>query len=92
MKYERLIDLNTDVAKTVQYGYFVDDNQESYFGKPLVFYPIRQTSANAISFVEGVTSHSSLTTYNVPSNSVSLSSAVSTYNMNFFSEVNEYVV
>ena len=90
MKYERLIDLNTDVAKTVQYGYFVDDNQESYFGKPLVFYPIRQTSANAISFVEGVTSHSSLTTYNVPSNSVALSSATSTYNMNFFSEINEY--
>ena len=90
MKYERLIDLNNDNNTTIQYGYFVDDNQESYFGKPLIFYPIRQTSATAISFVEGATSHSSLTTYNIPSNSVSLSSATSTYNMNFFNEINEY--
>ena len=90
LKYERLIDLNTDLAKTVQVGYFVDDNQESYFGKPLIFYPIRQTSADAISFVEGATTHTSLTTYNIPSNSVSIDSSVSKYNMNFFNETNEY--
>ena len=90
LKYERLIDLNTDLAKTVQVGYFVDDNQESYFGKPLIFYPIRQTSADAISFVEGATTHTPLTTYNIPSNSVSIDSSVSKYNMNFFNETNEY--
>ena len=90
LKYERLIDLNTELAKTVQYGYFVDDNQESYFGKPLIFYPIRQTSADPISFVEGATTHTSLTTYNIPSNSVSLNSGTSKHNINFFNETNEY--
>jgi hypothetical protein len=90
MKYERLVNLNNDANTTVQYGYFTDDNQESYIGKPLIFYPIRQTSSNAISFVEGASAHSSLTTYNIPSNSVSLNPATSAYNMNFYNEVNEY--
>ena len=29
------------VQQDVQWGYFVDDNQEPYFGSPLLFYPIR---------------------------------------------------
>ena len=90
LKYERLIDLNNDSPTDVQVGYFVDDNEESYFGKPLIFYPIRQTSANPISFVEAATTHTSLTIYNIPSNSVSIDSSVSKYNMNFFNETNEY--
>ena len=90
MKYERLIDANGDVLKDVQVGYFVDDNEESYYGKPLIFYPIRKVSSTAISFVSGDTTHESLTTYNIPSNSVALASSTSSYNMNFFAESNEY--
>ena len=90
MKYERLIDANGDVLKDVQVGYFVDDNEESYYGKPLIFYPIKKVSSTAISFVSGDTTHESLTTYNIPSNSVALASSTSSYNMNFFAESNEY--
>jgi hypothetical protein len=90
LKYERLINSNNNTNTTVQYGFFVDDNQDSYFGQPLIFYPIRQTSANPISFVETASTHSSLTTYIIPSNSVALNPATSSYNMNFFNETNEY--
>jgi hypothetical protein len=90
LKYERLIDINTEVATSVQYGYYVDDNQDSYFGQPLLFYPIRQTSASPISFLDSATAHTQLTTYIIPSNSVALSSATSAYTMNFSAEPNEY--
>jgi hypothetical protein len=92
MKYERLIDDNPSGVGTtdVQWGWFVDDNQESYIGKPLLFYPIRITSGNQISFLVTTTSQTPLTTYNIPSNSVALSSATSSYNMNFNQEQNEW--
>jgi hypothetical protein len=92
MKYERLVDENASgIGITdVQVGYFVDDNQESYFGKPLIFYPIRQTSADGIAFLNSPTSQEELTTYNIPSNSVALTTTASTYNINFYEEVNEY--
>ena len=89
LKYERLRDYNTDADTSVQYGYFVDDNQEPYIGKPLLFYPIRN-SGNNISFVEDSTTHSQIVNYNIPSNSVALSSATSKYNINFNNEINEY--
>ena len=92
MKYERLIDVNPSGIGTtgVQWGWFVDDNQESYIGKPLLFYPIRRTSSTQIAFLNSATSQNSITTYNVPSNSVALSSATSSYNMNFNAEQNEW--
>jgi hypothetical protein len=92
MKYERLIDENPSGVGTtdVQWGWFVDDNQESYIGKPLLFYPIRITSGNQIAFLVTTTSQTPLTTYNIPSNSVALSSATSSYNMNFNQEQNEW--
>ena len=43
MQYERLYDINpsgTGASTTFQYGYFVDDNFEPYYGEPLLFYPI----------------------------------------------------
>ena len=89
LKYERLRDENTDAVTSIQYGYFVDDNQEPYYGKPLLFYPIRN-NGNNISFVEDSTTHSEIVNYNIPSNSVALSSATSKYNINFNQEFNEY--
>jgi hypothetical protein len=93
IQMERLVNVNPDLASpqtTIQYGYFVDDNLEAYFGKPLIFYPILQTSGTEISFRDSATTHSPLTTYFIPSNSLSLSSATSTKNINFYLEVNEY--
>ena len=91
MKYERLYDVNGGSSTTVQVGYFVDDNQESYFGKPLIFYPITQTSSTPISFLTTITDHESITNYNIPSNNVSLIPAISKYNLNFYNEVDEYL-
>jgi len=93
IQMERLVDVNVNLAApqtTIQYGYFVDDNLEAYFGKPLIFYPILQTSGTEISFRDSATTHSPLTSYFVPSNSLSLSSATSTINTNFYLETNEY--
>jgi len=94
IQMERLVNVNPNLAPppitTIQYGYFVDDNLEAYFGKPLIFYPILQTSGTEISFRDSATTHSPLTSYFVPSNSLSLSSATSTINTNFYLEVNEY--
>lgn len=89
LKYEHLIDTNTGNLIDVQYGYFVDDNQDPYYGKPLLFYPIRQTSATEISFVNA-SGHEPLTTYIIPSNSVYLNPATGKDNINFNVEVNEY--
>ena len=90
LKYERLYNINGGASTEIQYGYFVDDNQESYYGKPLLFYPIRKTLATPISFVSSPTSHQELTSYNVPSNSVYLDPITGKDNINFFNEINEY--
>tara|TARA_R110000737_G_scaffold107976_1_gene140644 strand:+ start:113 stop:2134 length:2022 start_codon:yes stop_codon:yes gene_type:complete len=99
LQYERLNNAAGTSTTTAQYGFFVDKYKEEpnvenvgdpYINKPLLFYPIRQTSATPISFVFNSTSVNSITTYNIPSNSVALSSATSTANINFHNETNEY--
>ena len=90
MKYERLIDENTGNHTSVQVGWFVDDNQESYVGKPLLFYAIRQLNQDSIAFLNSETNQEKLDNYIIPTNSVALSSSTSSYNMNFFAEQNEY--
>ena len=90
LKYERLINLNNNIYTTVQYGYFVDDNKDSYFGSPLLFYPILQSSANAINFIYANGTKVSTTNYNIPSNSIGISRFGDLDNINFKAEVNEY--
>jgi hypothetical protein len=91
LKYERLVDVSTGNNTTAQVGYFVDDNQESYFGKPLIFYPIRQsTSTTTISFLIDESTHVAQTVYNIPSNSVYLTRLDGKQNINFAPEFNEY--
>ena len=71
MQFERLVDANTTLSPpnnetTIQWGYFVDDNSEAFFGKPLIFYPIRQTGAGttSISFLDDLSgTHTELTSY-----------------------------
>jgi len=96
---ERLVDANTNLTPStnktsIQYGYFVDDNQDAYIGKPLLFYPIliNSNSANykSIAFRDTTSTHKEVTSYFIPSNSVSTDAAVSTSNINFYEETNEY--
>jgi len=97
--FERLVDANPTLTSitgktSAQYGYFVDDNQDAYHGKPLLFYPILINSSSAnykqISFRESTSSHTPISQYYIPSNSVSTSAATSTSNINFYQETNEY--
>ena len=49
MKYERLINNANKKPTDIQYGFFVDDNLDSYFGKPLLFYPVRNILTTFVS-------------------------------------------
>jgi len=96
-KYERLVDIDTESQTDIQWGWSVDDNQESYIGKPLLFYPIYTNPSETISFIDVVNADGSYNTHsavsgsvNMPSNSVSFSSGTSTANINFKLEKNEY--
>ena len=96
-KYQRLVDLDTESQTDIQWGYSVDDNQESYIGKPLLFYPVYTNPTETISFVEFVDAEGNYDNHvpisgsvNMPSNSVSFSSGTSTANINFKLEKNEY--
>ena len=90
LQYQRLINQNGGANTTIQWGWYVNDNEESYFGNPLIFYAIRQTSGTAISFRNTSNSHVSVSNYIIPSNSKAISSSTSTENIHFQLEVNEY--
>jgi hypothetical protein len=102
LKYERLYDVADETLTTIQWGWFVDDNQDSYIGKPLLFYPVLNAIqdngvAEGISFVDAVdtdgtySSHKQITgSIVMPSNAVSFVDNVNTANINFKAEKNEY--
>ena len=89
LKYERLIDDFTDADTTVQVGWYVDDNNDPYYGKPLLFYPISNTGNN-IRFMDDDTTTSTVTTYFIPSNSIDIDPTTNINNINFNAELNEY--
>jgi hypothetical protein len=101
-KYEKLIDVNDGSETTIQWGWAVDDNQDSYIGKPLLFYPVLNNIQDnfineGISFVDAVdsegvyTSHKEITgSIVMPSNAISFLSTTTTPNINFKAERNEY--
>lgn len=90
MKYERLVDQNTSSNTGVVWGWAVNETEEPRLGKPLLTYIIRQTGASTINYVDGASVENSITTYNIPSNSVSLLSGTDKSNLNFKNEFNEY--
>ena len=102
LKYERLYDVADESLTTIQWGWFVDDNQDSYIGKPLLFYPVLNAIqdngvAEGITFVDAVdtdgtySSHLEITgSIVMPSNAVSFVDNVNTANINFKAEQNEY--
>ena len=102
LKYERLYDADDESLTTIQWGWFVDDNQDSYIGKPLLFYPVLNAIqdngvAEQISFINAVDSDGTYSTHIpisgsivMPSNAVSFVNNVDTANINFKAEQNEY--
>jgi len=92
LKYERLVNIAGGADIDIQVGYNVDENEDSYLGKPLLFYPIRRSFLTPLSFITDSTTHESLQTYNIPSNSLSLVAATSKVNINFSNEINEYAL
>jgi len=99
MKYEKLTgDGNADP----QVGWFVDDNNSPYFGRPLLFYAKKpEGTQTEIRFlitensgspdVEGV-NYDDINTYFMPSNSMRFDNTVSEANINFRNEINEYTL
>ena len=91
MQYERLYDVDGGASTDVQWGYFVDDNQESYFGSPLLFYPLRQSGGTSIRIRDTISDdYVDIDEYFIPSNSLALSSNTSKVNIHFGNEINEY--
>ena len=91
MKYERMLDRNNGTSTTIQWGWSVNENQQAYIGKPLIFYGVRQsTSTTSIAYQEDTHSTVSIGTYWIPSNSLYLASATGKQNINFGVELNEY--
>ena len=104
MKFERLLDIdNPNPPTDIQYGYCVDDNQQSYIGMPLVFYMDRKTlsTGGKISFIDAVgtvsgednvpTSHKEISSYYAPANSdLKYSQVEDRQSINFSPESDEW--
>ena len=102
MQFERLYDANTTLTSTtptaIQYGYSVNENQQSYIGEPLLFYPI---VVPAISTIGGQTPRirdtqssavADLDQFIIPSNSIGTTPTTSgKINIHFQNELNEYL-
>jgi hypothetical protein len=95
MQFERLNDVTGGTLKNIQWGYYVDSNQEPYIGSPMLFYPIN-INTGGISFVDALdvngvaSSHKELTNVNLPFNSVDENPAVSLHQLNFNLEFSEW--
>lgn len=88
-KYERLLDVGAGNTKTTaQWGWSVDDSQDPYLGKPLLFYAHKITGGTEISVRKTTGTRDKLTTYHIPSNRVD--PTATSQSINFNAEVNEY--
>jgi len=93
MKFERLVDLEDNGLTSIGWGYCVDDNQEPYIGKPILFYMFRD--GGEISFVNSVdsenvpTGHQNISYHFTPGNA-NRSVVFIPPTLNFYSEQDEY--
>jgi len=90
MMFERLVDINSGANTQIQYGYFVDDNQESYIGEPLIFYKYRKASATPIAIRDLAGNRTSINNYYIPMNSKHINPSTSKVNIHFNNYINEY--
>jgi hypothetical protein len=99
MKFERLIDTDQTSSPSfpttdIQWGFSVDNNQDSYIGKPLVFYMARQTADISFVDVDGdnvASGHEKIENYFAPANSnLSLPVFTDRQSINFSPESDEW--
>ena len=90
MQYERLVDQNGGAAIDAQWGWSVNENQQAYIGKPLIFYAILTTFSPGIQYQRNITQRNALNAFWIPSNSLYLDSSSGEQNINFGQEQNEY--
>jgi len=96
MQYERLYDNDPSASNigntTIQYGFFVDDNFESYYGDPLIFYPILNTGTEMkIIDADVVSNEVEIDEYFVPSNTLALQCGTTETSIHFQNEISEYL-
>lgn len=97
MKFERLYDIFDNSVTDIQWGYSANDNfnaatgnYEASLNKPLLFYPIGKNDPTGFSFKKTTSTHELINDYILPSNSLDLDPLVSTSNINFKAELNEW--
>lgn len=89
-KFERLLDSGGTETPSVQWGWSVDDGQESYLGKPFLFYAHKITNGTPINVLDSPGgTKTALTTYYIPSNLSDPTDATS-QSIHFGQEQNEY--
>ena len=90
MKFERMRDVVSGSNVNVQWGWAVDKQNEdgtgqAYIGEPLLFYAPKATGTSIRTYYNG--GYGTVSTFFVPSNSISLSDS---QNINFKAERNEW--
>jgi hypothetical protein len=88
-KFERLLNIADSTATSIQWGWSVNENQEAYKDKPLVFYPLRN-SGQDVSYLNPNNQDEAIANYNIPSNSRFLNDTSGEDNIHFNAENNEY--
>lgn len=88
--FERLVNQNDGLNTDIQYGYFVDDNQEPYIGEPLIFYKYRIASGTNIVIRDLAGNRTVINNYYIPMNSKDIDSSTSKVNIHFNNYINEY--
>ena len=91
MMYERLVNQNGGSNTDIQYGFFVDDNQEPYIGEPLIFYKLTELTGTKITIRDLANNRTGITQYFKPSNSRSTNPTTSKVNIHFDNYINEYL-
>lgn len=90
MKYERLKDVGSGLNTAAQVGWFVDDNNDPYYGQPLLMYCVQSTGTNIRVLNDKVSSFTDVASYFVPSNTLGLTAAESPDSIHFNLEVSEF--
>jgi len=87
-KFTRLFDGGNLASPTdVQVGFSVDDSENPYKGKPLLFYPVKITGGTEISIRTSGTTKFTKTDYYIPSNTRELTDSQT---IHFDAEISEY--
>ena len=96
LKFERLINYSTSAVTNLMWGWFVDDNSQSYIGEPCFFYMTRKTNA-PFSYVDQLgpegefLNHIRLLNYFAPSNSnMNVTTFADQPSINFKAEYDEW--